>query len=435
MPPSLRVQVVDSERCLLVPSSTPPSVLPSPLGRDVRLLWSSTAISSVGAGATMAAAPLLAASLTDDPLLIGLGITAFTIPFLLFGLPVGVLIDRVELRRWVVGVDAAQAVLLAAFAFALASGAASLTLLYTVMFLMGAADVFSKNAEQVLVPAIARTSQLSDANARIIASQEVGSGFLGPLIGGALFTVGFAVPFGVNAATFAISVLLFGRIGTIARPVTGVEEPREPLRRQVTFGVRWLLRHRVLRTLAVASCLINLVGGAGLSVLVVLSRDVLDMGPLGFGCLLACQALGALVAARAAPLVARKVGREGALVLTATALAMSGVLLAAVPEAVVAGVALTLFSFATVTWNVVVVVLRQTLVPAEFLGRVNSAYRLIAWAGLPVGAALGGLVAATMTVEAVYWIEGAASAVLGVVLTLGARRNWIARADRETETS
>jgi hypothetical protein len=92
---------------------------------------------------------------------------------------------------------------------------------------------------------------------------------------------------------------------------------------------------------------------------------------------------------------------------------------------VLAGVALALIACSSVTWDVVVVALRQTLIPSELQGRVNSVYRLVAWGSLPVGAALAGAIAYRAGTPAVFGLGAAVLALAGVRLATGARRRWI----------
>jgi predicted MFS family arabinose efflux permease len=241
-----------------------------------------------------------------------------------------------------------------------------------------------------------------------------------------LFGAAIALPFGVDAATFLCSALLISRIRrnrpTVERSDTAGVLP------EMLAGARWLWRHHLLRNLALLSCVINIAGNAMLAVLVVHSERELHLSPFGYGVMLACQAVGAVTASRFAPILTARLGREMALVATATLIASSEALLAAVPSPYAAGGALALFASGTVTWNVVVVVLRQTLVPGHLLGRANSVYRLIAWGGLPVGAAAGGLVAAEIGTPAVFAIGSAVMALITVALLAGARRQWITRA-------
>ncbi|GAA3071926.1 hypothetical protein GCM10020254_14700 [Streptomyces goshikiensis] len=162
------------------------------LGRDFSQLWWSAAVSSLGDGATIAAAPLLATRLTDDPRLIGAASVAVTIPFILFGIPAGLLVDRLDIRTMMVRVDIARAVLLAVLALGILGGWGGLPLLYVCMFLLGVGEVLSRNAAQVLVPFITPQAGLATANARIMAAQEAGTGFIGPLLGALMFGVAVA---------------------------------------------------------------------------------------------------------------------------------------------------------------------------------------------------------------------------------------------------
>ncbi|MCM2579552.1 MFS transporter [Streptomyces meridianus] len=401
------------------------------LGSDFPRLWWSAAVSSLGDGVTIAAAPLLASRLTDDPRLIGAASVAFTAPFILFGIPAGLLVDRLDIRAMMVRVDIARAVLLTVLTLGILGGWGGLPLLYVCMFLLGVGEVLCRNAAQVLVPFITPQAGLSTANARIMAAQEAGAGFVGPLVGALLFGVAMALPFGVDATTFLCSAVLVSRIrGT--RPI----EPRPDsagVLSEMLAGAKWLYSHHLLRSLALVSCLINLAGSAMLAVLVVHSGKVLHLGPFGYGVLLACQAVGAVIASRLAPALTERLGREAALVATAALIATSETVLATMASAYAAGVALAIFACGTVTWNVVVVVLRQTLVPQHLLGRANSVYRLVAWGGLPVGAAAGGIVAAEVGTRAVFGIGAVVMAVVAMALLVGARRQWITRAAQSTE--
>jgi MFS family permease len=412
--------------------ATPPSTggRHRTLSRDFSRLWSAAAISSIGDGITIAAGPLLANQLTDDPRLIGGVSVAFTAPFVLFGIPAGLLVDRLDLRTTMVRVDVARAVLLAVLALGITGGWGGLPLLYVCMFLLGVGEVFCRNASQVLVPFITPESGLASANARVMAAQEAGGGFVGPLVGAVLFGVGVALPFGVDAATFLCSALLVSRIRgnrpTAARPAGAGMLP------EMLAGARWLWGHHLLRSLALLSCVINIAGSAMLAVLVVHSDRVLQLSPFGYGAMLSCQAVGAVLASRFAPVLTGRLGREGALVATAALIATSEAVLAVVPSAYAAGGALAIFACGTVTWNVVVVVLRQTLVPRHLLGRANSVYRLISWGGLPVGAAAGGVVAASAGTPAVFGAGALVMALIAVGLLRGARRQWITRAVAQT---
>jgi MFS family permease len=85
------------------------------------------------------------------------------------------------------------------------------------------------------------------------------------------------------------------------------------------------------------------------------------------------------------------------------------------PDAIVAGVLFACVGYFVTMWNIVTVTLRQRIVPAELLGRVNSAYRMIGWGLIPVGGVAGGLVAAEFGYRAPYLLGGIVMAVAGIV--------------------
>src|SRR5689334_10759483 len=110
----------------------------APLGRPFRLVWWAAALSGLGDGLVLAAFPLLAAELTDDPRLI-VGVTvAGGLPWLLLALPAGVVVDRSDQRQLLVRVEAARTALLAVFGLLVAMGFGSLPLVFAVVFCIGA---------------------------------------------------------------------------------------------------------------------------------------------------------------------------------------------------------------------------------------------------------------------------------------------------------
>jgi MFS family permease len=412
------------------------------LGREFGKLWSAATVSAMGNGVSLSAAPLLASTLTDDPRWIA-GVTmALTLPFVLLGVPAGVLVDRFDRRRSMAWIDFFRAGVLAAFSLLVLTGAGGLAAIYVCFFLVGTCETYYRNASQALVPAVVPRELLVPANGRLVSAQTAANQFAGPLAGSALFVLAPGLPFGVDALTFLASAVLLTRLRTRApatpraagtgagagtAPGPGSSPPARLLADMAT-GVRWLWRHRLLRNLAAMAAVLNLVSGGTVAVLVVHAHRVLGLGDFGYGVLLACEAAGAAVAAWAAPAVVRAVGRDWALVVVAAGQAATGVLfwLARLPW--LAGAALALGACAAVTWDVVVVALRQTLIPDHLQGRVNSVYRLVAWGSLPLGAALAGTIAYLFGTPAVFGLGAAVMVLAGVRLALGARRRWISAA-------
>lgn len=253
------------------------------LGPEYRKLWVASAVSNLGDGITLVAGPLLAATLTRDPVLIA-GITfAQRLPWLLFSLLSGALVDRLDRRLTMGTVDLLRFVLLGVLGLAVLAGWATLPLLYAVFFLVGAAETFFANASLAIMPSIVPKEYLDRANGRLFAAELVTNQFAGGPIGGALFAVAAALPFLLDAGTFGVSAGLILALRGSFR----VSEPGTPRKTgmlaEIGEGIGWLLRHRLLLALAIMLGAGNLVFSATFSVLVLFAQDILDLGSVGYG--------------------------------------------------------------------------------------------------------------------------------------------------------
>ncbi len=402
------------------------------LGRDFVKLWTSSTSSAVGDGVALAAAPLMASTLTSNPQLIAGVTTALTLPYAIFGLPVGVLVDRLDRRRTMAIIDFIRGCVLLGFTLAVATSKVPLAALYGCFFIVGAFDTFFRNATQAITPFLVPRNRLAAANARLGAAETVAVQFLGPLCGAALFVLAPSLPFGVDAVSFLVSALMLSRLRLMtpqaAAPAELGEQPQPilaGLMKDIGIGIRWLLHHSLLLNLNVISGLSNLVLSGALAVLVVYTHRVLGLGPLGYGLLLACTAVGAVAASRYSVSLIERIGREWALAAVGIMQFAAFLALWLLSWSWSAGVAMALCGYGTVTFNVVVLALRQTLIPSNLQGRVNSMYRLVAWGSIPIGATLAGLIADTLGPPRVYALGAAVILLLTIRLIVGARRQWI----------
>lgn len=398
-------------------------------GREFTKLWTASTFSAVGDGMSLTAAPLLATTLTDDPRAIAAVTMALTVPYAVFGIPAGVLADRVDLRRAMAGIDFFRTALILTLSLSVALGMDGLPPLYGCFFLIGTCETFFRNASQILVPSFVPPRLLIVANGRLLGAQTAGNQFVGPLVGAALFALAPAVPFAADSATFLVSAVLLTRL----RAAGAAPGPRAPASRtglltDMAAGVRWLLHHRLLRNLSLTAGAINLVYTGTLAVLVVHARTVLGLHALGYGMLLACQAAGAVLAAQTTPKAVRRVGGAWTLVCVALGMAAADVAVWLAGSAWVVGAALAVGACAATAWDVVVVVQRQTLIPEQLQGRVNSLYRLVAWGAMPIGAGLAGLIAHSSGTPAVYALGALVLTLVAARLVLGARRQWFSDA-------
>ncbi|WP_207757714.1 MFS transporter, partial [Nonomuraea cypriaca] len=262
------------------------------LGADFCKLWTASAVSNIGDGITMAAGPLLVASLTSDPAPVAGAVFAQQLPWLLFALVSGAYVDRLDRRMLIVAVNLLRALVLGALAVSVATGVAGIPLIYLAFFLLGVGETLADTASAAILPAIVPAERLASANARLMATFTLVNQFLAKPVGAALFAVAAALPFGVDAVSFAVAAALVATIRPVPAP------PREGggagLRAEITAGLRWLWRHPLMRTLTVSMGLANVMFGAAFSVFVLYARQRLGLSEVGYGLLLTMFGVGGL---------------------------------------------------------------------------------------------------------------------------------------------
>lgn len=399
------------------PRPTTAGRLPSAYWR----LWWASAVDNVGDGAFAAAIPLLAVTMTRDPRLVSVVSAATYLPWLLLSLPVGAIVDRYDRVLLMWRSQLGQAVAVAAVAVLAGCHLVGIGSLALLAFVIGTGEVVFGNAAQAVLPEIVPAPLVHKANGAQYAITTVGQLFVGPPLGSLLFGLAVAVPFGLDAGTFAISAAL---LATLPRGRLPATEP-SPLRAAIAEGLRWLAGHRLLRTIALVLAANNFANAMGTATLVLLATQTLHLSATGYGVLLAGGAVGSVLGGLVNARIVARVGELPALV---TALAANVVLylgLGLAPDAVVLGALLAVNGFVTTLWNIVTVSLRQRVVPGELLGRVNSVYRLLAWGLIPLGSLAGGLVAHLLGLRAPYLAAAGLRAValaVGLPALLGAVR-------------
>jgi MFS family permease len=384
---------------------------PSEFGK----LWTAGTISSLGGGVTTVAGPLLVASLTRDPVLVAGLMVAEQLPWVLLSLPSGAVVDRMDRRVLMSVTSAVRAACFALVVALVAAGQPSLWLLYAIFLVVGCAGVLYENASMTALPATVGPDRLERANGQVLASRTLCQSLLAPLVAGWLFAGAQWIPFAVDAAAFVVVAWLamlmsrtVGRAPARLAPTT--------IRAAVAEGVRWLARHRLLRTLAITVGLSNLTLGAVMSIMVLIAQDRLGVGPVGYGILLAVVAVGGIVGALIAPRVARALGAGTVLRVGLVVEALTHLGLALARHVVLAGAILTVLGLHLLIFSTINASLRQALTPPELLGRVHSAYRLVSNGGLLLGAALGGILASAVGLAAPFWLGAALVSTVAIAV-------------------
>jgi len=378
-------------------------------------LWSASSLSGLGDGVRAVGLPLLAANLTHDPRAVSAVTVAEFLPWLLFSLLSGALVDRMDRRQIMWTADLLRSALLAGLVVAVSVGAASIVLLCVVGFLLGTAQTMFDNASQAILPAVVDAPNLPRANGFLNGGQTVGAQFAGPPSGAFLFGVAAALPFAVDAVSFLLSAALILSVAGSFRTPRAADLPRTSLRSDIAEGVRYLARHRVLRTLCLLLGALNLASAGWMAVAVLWALQVLHVGTTGYGFLFLGAAGGGLLGAVVADRLDARIGRAATLRLAyGLSVAATGIL-TIVSNPWIAGTVLAVAGFMIPLWNIGTVSLRQEVVPQALLGRVNSAYRMVGWGAAPIGAALGGLVASTYGLRATFAAGAIILAVAGIL--------------------
>ena len=386
------------------------------LPRNFRLLWGATALSNVGDGLRLVALPLLATSVTDDPRLIAGVTVAERLPWLFFILPGGAWADRYDRRVLRMRLDMARAVVMAGLVAVILFDQVSIGVIFLVAAMLASAEAVVDSSSMALVPATVDLGDLERAAGRLGSTELAMNDLVGPPVGGLLFGLAIAIPFGLDAASFAGAAIVMAFMsGTFTSGA--VHTPGVAMRTRVSEGFAWLWNQHLLRMLAIISTALGTASFIGNAVFVLYAREVLDLSEFGYGVLLVPGAVGGIIGSLIAPRFRRFPLR---VTLSCAVLASGGAtwLIAATSQPVVAGLLTAVSLGAIMVWNVLTLALRQRLIPNEMLGRVGASYRFLVFLGMPVGALIGGILAYRYGVRSAIFVSGSILVFLGLVVPM-----------------
>ena len=224
-----------------------------------------------------------------------------------------------------------------------------------------------------------------------------------------------ALPFATNAACFALGAVLISRVVTTG----SLDEPRSErrsFRSDLSEGVRWLVGHPPMRTLALTIVAFNVTYGAAWAVLVLYVGERLGMDEVGFGLITTAIAVGGVIGTVSYGALERRfslgdIMRVGLVIETCTHL-----VLALTTMAEVALLTMVVFGAHAFVWGTTSTTVRQRAVPDALLGRVTGVYRVGVEGGIVIGTPIGGLLASGFGITAPFWFGFIGSAVLVAVL-------------------
>jgi len=454
---------------------SPSAAQPSPreaLGSRFVHLFAFSGLSNLADGLVLVGVPLYAMTLTTSPGQISLVTTAVTLPWLLFGLAAGLLIDRHDRVRILVVASLVRIAVFAGAALAAAAGALTMPLLLVLLLVLGTAEVFADGSSSALVPDVTPRSRLAAANSRLMGVQLAANSFLGAPIAGFLLAAGAGWLFGVPAGLLLAGVLivlrgLWGRVASVhavAETVgtasssagasnagsssTTTDDDGAPhgtaapeatvvgrsVRRELREGLTFLLRHPVIRPLVLGGMSFNFLSNAYMAVFVlwvVGPGSAVGLAPEQYGFLAMGLAAGGLTGA----VLAEKIigtGRDRTVVaVTWGACAVLLAVPALVPRVWAVAVAFALVGFFNLVGNTATSSLRQRLVPSRILGRVQGASATLAYGSMPLGALAGGLVAEVFGVRTLLLVVAVGTVVVAAATVRGLSQPVIDAAERD----
>ncbi|MEU4768085.1 MFS transporter [Actinosynnema sp. NPDC023794] len=386
---------------------------------DFLRLWAAQTISETGTQVGALAVPLLAIGvLQASAAQLGLLGAARTLPFLLFALPVGALLDRMRRRPVMVASDFTRAALLASIPLAYAFDALTMWHLFVVVALVGALTVFFDVAYQSFLPALVDRPLLTEANAKLTttrsAAEVVGPGAAGWLVG----VAGAANTLVIDSVSYLFSGLLCRRIRH-EEPTAPAGGAKRSLRREIGEGLLFVLRHPVLGRIAACAGLTNLASSIGTVLLPLYMIRSLGYSPGLVGLVLAIAGLGLVLGAVIASRLAGRFGLGRTIVGSAIASGLGLVLLPfAGPELslpfLIGG--RVLFGLSVPLFNITQVSLRQAVTPHRLLGRMNASMRFLVWSTISLGSLAAGLLGEVIGLRAALAVAAAIGALSWLTL-------------------
>lgn len=401
-----------------------------PMGAGFNRLWAASTGSNLADGLGHTAVPLIATTLTDDPLLIG-GIASLVfVPWLLFGVLAGVIVDRVDRRIAMAAANGVRVLAASSIAVLIAMDGLTIWWLYAAILVWGVGETIYDNATVAMVPSIVGRAGLERANSRMQASDQLVQNFIATPIAGVLFAAAIVLPVLVTGAGFLVAAVLALTLPVSAgrAAVDAAAPARAPTTARADFreAFTYLWGNRLLRKFVLFSCVVGSLLAFAQSTMVLLFLDTLEVPVVLIGFVTASIGLGGLVGALTASSLVARFGR-GPVMLGSTLVGTAALVLTGLaPNVWVACVAYAISAGGISVWNVPWGALRQDIVPGRLLGRVTGLNRSIVWGSFVVAGLLGGLVS-RIDLRLPYIIGGA----LAVLATLIAAR-MLLRVDAST---
>lgn len=367
----------------------------SSLGSTFDRLWAASLTSNFADGLLGTAAPLLAVSLTRDPLTIAAFGALGSAAWLLFAIPIGALADRLDRGLALATANLVRFGLLVVLLSSVLFDFLSIPLMFVLAFLTGVCEVFVDTTTQAVMPMVLEPSQFEQGNARMSIAESVIQAFVAGPIGGFLFVTAVALPFALGTVGYlAAALLVLAAALQPHRPLRPVrsEEPKHFVE-DLKEGLRFLFTAREVMTLVIFTTSAYMMFSFAHATLTLFILDELLVPQAWFGAFLTVGGLGYVAGSTIATRVSTALGRGQAMAVGMVISAITVICEGLAPNPWVYLVFNFVGSTAIAIWNILLMSCYQGLIPAELFGRVHGARRTLVWGMGPIGAIFGGWVA------------------------------------------
>lgn len=387
------------------------------LGPDFNRIWSAGLITNLADGVLRLAAPLLAITLTRDPVLISLLSALSLLPWLFFAVPIGAVVDRVDRRKALFLGNLARAIIGFFVSYIVYQEAMTIEILLFATFLWGVCEVLVDTTSQAILPEILKSDQLERGNSRLNTAEVIVAQFVGTPLGGFLYAIAIALPFFLSGIGFAIATLIVSifPFQTSLQPAPrSPDAPPPHFFNEIKFGIKYMYEEKRIFHLVVITTLLEFFFSLANAILPLFIIEELGVEPRYLGILFAIQGVGALAGSVLAPRISKAMGRGKALALNLFIASLPVFLIGLVPN-VWYFLFLSVIIGATISvWNILLMSVYQSIIPRELYGRIHGARRTIVWGLMPIGSVIGGFVARE-GLRLPYIIGGLISIVVVVV--------------------
>jgi MFS family permease len=366
------------------------------LGPAFNRLWGASLTTNLADGILAVAAPLLAITLTKNPVLISMLSALVMLPWLFFAIPIGALVDRVDRRILLASANAVRCIVAGLIALSISTDTITIYLLFLATFLIGICEVAADTSSQSLIPQILDNSQFERGNSRLQISETVVQGFIGTPISGFLYAAAIYLPFIANSLGFLVAAVLTAFI-----PVKFLQDLREKspektkssFLSEIKFGVKYLYAHKLLRGIVLTTASIGFCYSISISTIILFMTQELALKPAFFGIALSIQALGAILGGLLAPALSKRFGRSQIMAVCIFLSSLFVLLEGFAPNIYIFITLATLGAFTISNWNILLMSMYQNLIPQDLFGRIHGARRTIVWGLMPFGSLIGGFLA------------------------------------------